>query len=102
MKSRRWDLHSKLQSIIDSEFVYFQPPESIKMKYPCIVYSLNKIDIKYADNKSYMYEKRYTVTIIDKNPDSVIPDKMLIFPMCKQENFFTSDNLNHWVFDLYY
>lgn len=101
MKSRL-ELHDELKAILGSDSVYFQPPESLKMKYPSIVYSLSKIDTKHADNKPYRNKKCYTVTIIDKDPDSVIPDKLLILPMCRMDRVYTANNLNHWAFFLYY
>lgn len=100
--NKRLELHNKLKEILGSSFVYFQPPESIRLSYPCIIYSINRIDTKHADNKPYLNTKSYTVTIIDKDPDSIIPDKFLNLPLCKFDRFFTSDNLNHWVFNLYY
>lgn len=82
--------------------VYFQPPSSVKLVYPCIVYVLERVDIKHADNKPYMSAERYKVTIIDKDPDSEIPDTLLYMPRCKLDRPYTADNLNHWVFSLYY
>lgn len=81
--------------------VYFQPPESIKIDYPCILYELTSIDTKFADNKPYKQEKRYKVTVIDKNPDSEIPDKIGKLPMCIFDRHYTSDNLHHFVFNIY-
>lgn len=73
------------------------------MVYPCIVYSLNKIDTDHADNLTYRATKQYSVTVIDKDPDSSIPDSILrCLPMCSFERFYPADNLNHWVFNLFY
>lgn len=82
--------------------VYFQPPSSVKLVYPCIVYVLDGVGTKHADNKPYMSARRYKVTIIDKDPDSEIPDMLLNMPQCKLDRPYTADNLNHWVFSLYY
>ena len=98
----RIDLHEKLRIILGSNFVYFQPPESIKMTYPCIVYALDSVHTRHADDKPYLKSKRYILTIIDKDPDSIIPDKMLTLPMCGFNRMYTADNLNHWVFNLYF
>lgn len=100
--SHRLELQHELEAILGSKFVYFQPPESIKICYPCIVYSLDGVDTKHADDKPYRITKRYSVTIIDKDPDSIIPDKLLALPMCSPPRFYTADNLNHWVFSLFY
>lgn len=98
----RIELHEELRVILGSGFVYFQPPESKKIVYPCIIYALDNLDIKHADDKPYLNRKRYVVTIIDKDPDSEIPDRMLSLPFCSFDRGYTSDNLNHWVFHLYY
>lgn len=100
--SSRLELHNELTKILGSGFAYFQPPESVKMTYPCIVYSLDNINTKHADDKPYVKTKRYSVMIIDKDPDSEIPDRMLTLPMCSFNRFYTVDNLNHWVFSLYF
>lgn len=98
----RLDLHELLCSVLGTRNVYFQPPESIKMQYPCIVYKRSSINTRFADDELYMRKKRYTVTVIDKNPDSEIPDKVASIPMCTFDRHFTSDNLNHDVFSIYY
>lgn len=100
---RRFELHQKLCDILGSNHVYFQPPESIKMKYPAIVYNLSSGKSRYADNNVYLLNKRYSVTVIEKNPDSdwakVIPSS---FEYCTFERMFATENLNHWQFSLYY
>lgn len=84
------------------ENVYFQPPETIKMKYPAIVYSLSRVDNKFAENKNYLQFIAYQVIVIDKNPDSEVFKKMSRLPMCTFERSYTADNLNHFVFTIYY
>lgn len=82
--------------------VYFQPPPSVKLVYPCIIYVLDKIDTKHADDKPYLNKKGYSVTIIDKDPDSEIPDMLSTMPLSRFDRAYTADNLNHWVFSLFY
>lgn len=72
------------------------------MEYPAIVYSLADYDTLHADNGVYLNTKRYTVIVIDKDPDSLIPDKMLLLPMCDFDRHYKKNNLNHYVFNLYY
>jgi len=98
----RLDLHTLLESILGSTNVYFQPPESISLKYPCIIYNRDYIKTEYANNSPYTLGKRYSVTVIDKNPDSVIPDNIAAMPKCTFERHFTADNLNHDIFNLYF
>lgn len=100
--SRRLDLQKKLEELLGSRNVYFQPPESVKMNYPAIRYSLNDIVTAHADNEVYTSTKRYEITVIDEDPDSEIPDKILAMQMCTFDRPYQSDNLNHWVFSLYF
>lgn len=100
--SRRLELHDILCGILGSEHVYFQPPETVKMQYPAIVYGLIDIETPHADNRVYLSFDRYSVTVIDRNPDSVIPGKILSLPMCEFDRSYTKSNLNHYVFRLYF
>lgn len=45
---------------------------------------------------------RYQVTVIYRNPDSEIPSKIALLPMCSHERHYTKENLNHDVFNLYF
>lgn len=82
--------------------VYFQPPESVKMIYPCIVYTLDTINTRYANNGPYKHKKAYAVTVIDRDPDSLIPDKIGELPLSSFTRNFKNDNLNHFVYRLYF
>lgn len=82
--------------------VYFQPPATIKMAYPCIVYKLNDLDAEFADNSPYALTKKYVVMLVTKDPD---PDLLLEIgqlPMCTMNRAYSVDNLYHYVFDLYF
>lgn len=72
------------------------------MEYPAIVYKRETASTEFAGNDPYRYTKRYQVTVIDRNPDSEIPDKVAAMPMCVHNRFFTANNLNHDVFVLYF
>lgn len=105
--NKRLELHEKLCSIVNMDdsgdrHVYYQPPESIKMKYPAIVYSRENIQNDFADDEVYKQSYSYQVTVIDKNPDSEIVDKVSLLPMCRHDRHFKSDNLNHDVFTIFY
>jgi len=82
--------------------VYFQPPETYKMVYPCIRYQRNKINSKYSNNKMYTNTVGYMVTVIDPNPNSLILEKLLRLPLCIFDRHYTQENLNHDVYNLYY
>lgn len=96
----RRDLQTLLKTITDN--VYFQPPSTIQMTYPAIVYSRADSITRFASNLPYHRFKRYLVTVIDRDPDSEIPDKVAALPMCTHNRFFAADSLNHDVFYLYF
>lgn len=103
----RLELHDSLCEIINivepdgDRHTYFQPPASIKMKYPAIVYQLKTIYNVSADDITYRYWPGYELTLIDKKPDSKYVTEILKLPYCKFDRFYVADNLNHWTFTLY-
>lgn len=99
----RLELQNILEEILGSREVYFQAPESIRMSYPSIVYSLNEIPQKYADNKPYKRDYNYTITLMHEDPDNDIVDKLLDrFDYIKLNRTFAVQGLNNYVFSLYY
>lgn len=102
MVQRRLELHEILCKILGSRNCYFSPPNGFEMKYPCIVYELNSIDKRSADNVGYNKRVEYTLTVIDENPDTDLVEKILELSYCQLDRTFTSDNLNHFVFRLFY
>jgi len=100
--AQRLELQEVLREILGSDQVYFQPPPNIKMVYPCVVYRRDYLSTKFADDRPYSLKKRYQVTVIDEDPDSVIPDKVAELPLCVFDRHFTADNLNHDVFKLFF
>lgn len=99
----RLTLNDELIEVLGNRNVYFQPPESVRMKYPCIVYKKTDIDTTYADDMVYKKINQYRLTVIDPNPDTVLPDKLLErFKMISFDTYFPNDNLNHYVLTLYY
>lgn len=100
--AQRLELQAILTEILESAHVYFQPPPSVIMNYPCIVYRRDYELTRFADDKPYSRIKRYQVTVIDRNPDSDIPDKVADLPLCVYERFYTAENLNHDVFKLFF
>ena len=96
----RLDLHHLLETF--TAHVYFQPPTNIQLQYPCIIYKRDQADTKFADDNPYNHTKRYMITVIDRDPDSEIPDKVAAMPMSLFNRFFTADNLNHDVYSVYF
>jgi hypothetical protein len=95
---------AELQALFESltDHVYFQPPPTVKMEYPCIVYRRDFALTYFADDKPYKHGRRYQVIVIDRSPDSPIPDKIRDLQYCIYDRFYTADNLNHDVFKLFF
>lgn len=93
----RRTLHKKLKDLIgDRGKVYFQPPESIKISQRAIIYTLSDIDTKSADNAHYLIRRRYTLLVIDPDPDSSISEEILLaFPNSSFDRRYVADNLYH-------
>ena len=97
------DLQNELKTLLGSNNVYFQPPSTVKMKYPCIVFTRGSGSQQFADNKTYRFTKRYTITHIGNESDPDIIDEIVKhFSMCTYDNCFINDNLYHNVFSLYW
>lgn len=100
----RSEFSTLLRSLLPegSKNVYFQPPSNITMQYPCIVYERDYAEDKHANNALYSHTKRYKVTIIDSDPDSVIPDKVAQLPLSAFQRFFVTEQLNHDIYNVYF
>lgn len=98
----RLDLQAILEQIVGESKVYFQPPSSTRMIYPCIVYERVSASTKYADNNPYSFDLAYQLTLIDKNPDTILVNEIARLPKCRFDRHFVADNLNHEVFVIYF
>ena len=100
----RLNLQRELEDIIGSENVYFQPPASFYMNYPCIWYTLRRPDTKKADNVRYLHTKHYQLIFITEDGETEIPDKILNhFPLSSMSSApYAEDGLYHYPIDLYY
>lgn len=103
----RLDLHNKFIEILGTQGeqesrVYFESPESVKMKYPAIRYQRQPIDNIYGSDGVYRQSQGYQVIVIDEDPEGVIAKKVSKLPTCRATSHYTSDNLHHDVFTLYH
>lgn len=97
---QRLDLQTLLETLAPN--VYFQPPNDLQMQYPCIVYQRYIATTEFADNIPYKFNERYQVTVIDRDPDGPIRNKVQALPSCIKNRFYVVSNLNHDVYNLYY
>ena len=100
--ANRLDFQTKLEAILGSRNVYFQPPNNLEMHYPAIVYGIDAIRNNFANNKVYKQDVAYSVTVIDEDPDSEIKAKISRMPKAEYDRHFSRDNLNHDVFRIYF
>lgn len=98
----RTELHEMLCELLGSRSVYFQPPESIRINYPAIVYSRENYDNDFANDQVYQTRRKYSVTVITKDPDSDIPDRLNTFKYSRLSRHFVSEGLYHDVFDIFF
>lgn len=95
------NLQTKFEDILGSRNVYFQPPASVKLQFPAIIFRRKSIEPTYASNGSYIPFPSCEVILIDKNPNSEFIEKILALPYCRHDRHYTADNLNHDVFTIY-
>ena len=98
----RIDLHNKFVEILESKNVYYQPPESQKMEYTAIKYSLNDVESRYANNAKYSLFNRYDVIVIGRLPNDKIIQKLLELPYSSFDRHYVSDGLNHDLLTIYF
>lgn len=97
------DLQNELKSLLGSDNVYFQPPSTTRMHYPCFVFERGSGSQMTANNRNYLFTKRYTVTYIGNESDPDMIDEVVRhFQMCKYDRHFVKDNLHHDVFSIYW
>lgn len=98
----RLELQSKLEELLESENVYYQPPESKKMEYDAIKYSKKDIRSSFANDAGYSFLNCYELIVISRRPDHPVVNKLLRLPYCTFDRHYVADNLNHDVLTLYY
>lgn len=102
MARTRVQLDAILRTTLGSTNVYFDPPESFKLKYPCIVYSLSNHLEVFADNSKYYRLKRYTLVYITKDADDPMTDILDDLEYCRLSRAYTADGLYHYAYDIYF
>jgi len=100
--TRRLELQAILEAIRGSDNVYFQPPPTVQLQFPCIVYKRDFGDTKFADNKPYSFKQRYEITVINRDSDDPAIDLIRAMPMTVFLRHFVRDGLNHDVFQTYF
>lgn len=102
MARNRLDLQALLESLPGIEKVYFQPPENTKLIYPCIIYTFDKFGTEKADNIDYLRRRRYELTLIHRDPDNDLVEKIQDLFYCNLDRSFKNENLYHYAFTIFY
>ena len=100
--SSRLNLQSKLEELIGNRNVYYNPPENLVMKYPCIRYSKQSINTRYADDKKYSKMNCYELIVITKQADPEVVDAILELRYSSLGTPYKAENLHHYPITLYY
>ena len=102
MARTRAELDTILRTTLGTTNVYFDPPESFKLKYPCIVYGLAGNIERKADNNTFNRLKRYTITYITRDADDPMIDILEDLDYCHLNRPYTADGLFHYAYDIYF
>lgn len=94
--SDRLDMQEDLEAAFGSENVYYDPPESIQMEYPCIVYTTNDVTTLWTNGRPYGTMFDYQVTLIRKDPDDGLLERLLAsLGSYDYDRHYISDGLYH-------
>lgn len=101
---KRIEFHGILEEILGSKQVYFNPGSDTKLKYDCIVYKRSNPDVIHADNIRYISHELYRVTVISRDSDCDVVDRLLKrFKMASIVTpTYPADGLYHDVLNIYY
>lgn len=95
-------LDALLCEILGTDNVYFQPPENVKIQYPCIIYSINGNFERHANNKTYHRTREYDLLYITRDPDDEMIDTIADLPLCGMGKPYVLENLHHYPYTIYF
>ena len=99
----RMQLHKILINLLGSDHAYYDPPENVKLQYPCFIYSDENPYVRNANNRLYTFTRAYNVIYINKNPDNGMTQKMFeAFQYVRAGSSYVTEGLHHYTFDIYY
>ena len=99
--SKRLDMHKLLTELSPTSKIYYQPSSNIIMSYPAIIYEVDSVDNKYANNDIYNQHIQFKITVIDKHADSSVVEMLIADARFVFNNSYISDNLYHTIFTIY-
>lgn len=95
------ELQELFEEILGNTNVYFEPPPGTHMKFPCIRFKRIGFEPGWANNNVYIMNQQFEAILIYKTPNSPLPMKMAMLPLCSHVRQYTADNLTHDVYHIY-
>ena len=97
------ELRDLQQEILGYQHTYFEPPESVRMKYDAVVYQRTGYDTVKANDRNYIVHDQYQVMVISRDAETPLPKAILKhFSYCSPGRPTVTDNLYHFPFTIYY
>lgn len=97
----RLELHNTLISTTGINNIYYNPPENIKMNYPCIRYKRVDVTSKKADDIKYIVHDRYELVIISSKNNDDIVNKLLSIKYMEYDRSMIINGLFHDYMTIY-
>lgn len=102
LEQRSQELQAAFEELLGSRNVYYNPPESVKMSYDAIRFRRSSINNTFANDSVYVQlPPTFEVTVITRDPDAPIIEKVSKMPKCRFVTSYVADNLCHNIFTLH-
>lgn len=98
----RLKLQEKLEELLESENVYYNPPKSLEMKYTAIRFKKVTPNVQFANNSRYFNKDCFELTVISRRPEDPVIEKILALPYTRWNQSYPADDLYHDVITIYY
>ena len=96
----RPELQTILENIEGVKKVYFDPPVTTNMEYPCIRFSLNTRNKLNANDRPYIKGESYIITFITRDVVSgtKVLDQLEDLQYIEFSRPYVTDGLHHYVY----
>lgn len=99
---RKSELSLLLHTLPVNDEIHFQPPESVKLEYPCVLYEFDNYRDFNANDRKHITREKYIVTHIYKDPTQNLRETIMsLFIYVYFDRVFVADNLYHDVYTVY-
>jgi hypothetical protein len=99
-EEKRFLFDAKLKEITELTNVYYDPPESVLMEYPAIVYKKTNMPARYANNKKYIKRLAFEVKVIAEDADTKYVDLINDMDFSHYDRHYVAYDLHHDVFTI--